>query len=416
MPIVAFGLNHRSAPLRVLEQVAVRGDGLAKVLRNLGDAAGIDGAVVVSTCNRTEIVLDAERFHESFDVVRHVLADHSGLAVGEFTPHLLTLYEVEAVEHLFSVVAGLESAVLGEHEILGQVRAAWEAARAEGVVSPPLDLLFRRAVEVGKRVRTETAIGRGTASVGQAAVELAEVRLGSLQGRKVGVVGAGSMGRTVFRALADRGAEIHLVNRSAARAAALVAELGGGEVHAVEALPALAAEVDLIVTASGAPGFLLQAADLFELVKDLLIVDVALPRDVEPAVGHLARVQLLDLDDVRGHAESALGERRAAAEQAREIVADATGNYVGERAARAAGPMIASLRQRLEEVRVAEVERYRNRLAGLTDNEFATVEGLTRGLLAKLLHEPMVVLRETAGTPRGARLAEGAAELFRLEG
>ena len=416
MPIVVFGLSHRSAPLSVLERVAVRGPELTKVLRRLCDSSIVDGAVVVSTCNRTDVVLDAERFHDSFEVVRQVVADHSGLAPQAFTPHLVTLYEAEAVEHLFSVAAGLESAVRGEHEILGQVRSAWEHSRAEGTVTPPLDLVFRRAVEVGKRVRTETTIGRGTASVGQAAVELAEARLGSLGGRRVAVLGAGSMGTTVARALSDRSpGELWVVNRSAERGRQL-AEACGGTAAPLADLAGLMGRLDLLVTCTGA-SLTVVGVEQFAAAETspVLVVDVGLPRDVDPAARHLAGVELADLDDVRRFAEIGLDQRRIAATEARSIVAEAVAEHAVERLARLAAPTVARLRGWAEEVRQGEVERYRSKLSGLTDAELAAVEALTRSVLAKLLHQPTMTLKDSAGSVRGGRLSEAAAELFGLD-
>ena len=173
MSFVAFGLSHRTAPLAVLEQVSVGPAERSKLLRQLCADDAVDGAVVLSTCNRIEVYLDAGRFHDAYRVARDSLADGAELHPDEIAPHLALSYDTDTVKHLFSVAAGLDSAVLGEHEILGQVRDAWEEARREGALTPGLDLLFRRAVEVGKQVRTDTAIGRGTASLGQAAVELA---------------------------------------------------------------------------------------------------------------------------------------------------------------------------------------------------------------------------------------------------
>ena len=416
MPIVVFGLSHRSAPLSVLEKAAVRGPELTKVLHRLCDSSIVDGAIVVSTCNRTDIVLDAERFHDSFEVVRQVVADHSGLAPQEFTPHLVTLYEADAVEHLFSVAAGLESAVLGEHEILGQVRSAWEHARDERTVTPPLDLVFRRAVEVGKRVRTETSIGRGTASVGQAAVELAQARLGSLAGRRVAVLGAGSMGTTVARALADRSpGELWVINRSAGRAEQLAATCGG-TAAALADLAGLIARIDLLVTCTGASLTVVGVEELAgAATSPLLVVDVGLPRDVDPAARQLAGVDLADLDDVREFAAIGLDQRRLAADQARSIVADAVADHAVERLARSAAPTVARLRGWADAVRQGELERYRSKLSGLTDGEFAVVEALTRSMLAKLLHQPTMTLKDSAGSVRGGRLSEATAELFGLD-
>jgi glutamyl-tRNA reductase len=416
---VAFGLSHRSAPLAVLERVSVARPELAKVLRQLCVDDAVEGAVVLSTCNRTEVYLDAGRFHGSYRAARDALADHAGFDPDEIAPYLAISYDTDAVKHLFSVAAGLESAVLGEHEILGQVRDAWTAAADERALTPALDLLFRRAVEVGKAVRTETAIGRGTASVGQAAVELAGQRLGGLAGRRAAVLGAGAIGATVAGALASRGvADLAVVNRGRGRAEAVAAALGARPVG-LDGLPAELLDADVFVTASAAPGVVVEL-ELVERIlaerggRPLVVVDADLPRNVDPSAGRLAGVTLLDLDDVKAFADAGLAERARAADGARLLVEEAVARHVTERTGRQADPTVAALRSWAEEVRRAEVDRYRSRLSGLTDRELGIVDALTRSLLGKLLHAPTVSLKEAAAGPQGTRLAEAAAELFRL--
>jgi glutamyl-tRNA reductase len=416
---VAFGISHRTAPLAVLERVSVGRPGLAKLLHQLCTDDAVEGAVVLSTCNRTEVYFDAGRFHDSYRAARDALADQAGLHPDEIAPYLAISYDTDAVKHLFSVAAGLESAVLGEHEILGQVRDAWEAARSEGALTPALDLLFRRAVEVGKQVRTETAIGRGTASVGQAAVELAGHRLGGLAGRRAAVLGAGAIGATVAGALAARGvADLAVVNRGASRAEAVASALGARPVG-LDGLTRELLDADVLVTASSAPGVVLDL-ELVERIlaerggRPLVVVDAGLPRNVDPEAAALAGITLLDLDDVKRFTDVGLAERARAADAARQLVEEAVARHLGERVARQADPTVASLRTWAEDVRRVEFERYRGRLSGLTDRELEVVEALTQSLLGKLLHSPTVSLKEAASTPRGARLAEAAAELFRL--
>jgi glutamyl-tRNA reductase len=417
--IVAFGLSHRTAPLPILERLSVGRERLAKLVHQLCADDAVTGAVVLSTCNRTEVYLDAERFHDSYRAARDALADQAELDPDEVAPHLGISYDVEAVDHLFSVAAGLDSAVLGEHEILGQVRDAWERARQEGTVTPALDLLFRRAVEVGKRVRTDTAIGRGTASIGHAAVELAEQRLGGLAGRRVAVLGAGDIGTTVAGALAARGvADLAVVNRSEERAVALAGVVGARPI-ALSGLVEELLDADVLVTAVGASGVVLELEVVEQVLaartgRPLVVVDAGLPRNVAPEAASLAGVTLLDLDDLKRFAEVGRNERHRAAEAARELVEEAVARFQSERAARRADPVVASLRSWAEELRRAEVDRYRGRLAGLTDRELEVVEGLTRSLLAKVLHGPTASLKEAADTAQGPRLAEAAAELFRL--
>jgi glutamyl-tRNA reductase len=418
--IVAFGLSHRTAPLATLERVSVASERLPKLLHQLCSDDAVAGAVVLSTCNRTEVYLDAERFHDSYRAARDALAHGAGLAPEDIAPHLAISYDNDVVEHLFTVAAGLDSAVLGEHEILGQVREAWGRAREEGTLTPALDLLFRHAVEVGKRVRTETSIGRGTASVGQAAVELADQCLGGLSGRRAAVLGAGQIGSTVAGALAAHGVgDLAVVNRSTARAYA-VAEPLGARSAGLDRLVAELLDADLLVTAVGSSSVVVDL-ELVELVlarrqeRPLLVVDAGLPRNVAPDAASVPGVRLLDLDDVKRHAEAGLDQRRRSAEAAYELVEVALVRHLGVRAARTAGPMVAELRNWAESVRRQELERYRGRLSRLSERDLEVVEHLTRSLLGKLLHEPTVALKQAADTPRGARLADAVAELFRLE-
>lgn len=416
MSIVAFGLNHHSTPLELLERAVVPVADAPKLARAVVGDGPVAGAVVLSTCNRIEIYLDAERFHDSFAVVRDALVAASGVDPADLGRCLQAQWESEAVEHLFSVASGLDSAVLGEHEILGQVRGAWQAARVEGTLTPALDRLFQRAVELGKRVRTETAVGRGTVSVGHAAVELAAARLDGLAGRRALVVGAGAMAQVTAAALVRAGAQLVVANRTLERARALVASLEPGAVEAV-GLDALAAELgraDAVLVATAVAEPVVTVAHLSGSERAVLVVDLGLPRNVDPAARGLARVDLADLEDIRTFSEAGLAGRRQAAEEARELVIEAVSRFAGERLARGADPVVAGLRTWAEELRQAELARYRGRLAGLDEDQRAVVEDLTRTLLAKLLHEPTVALKDAAGTPRGTRLAGAAAELFPL--
>ena len=226
--MIVVGLNHRTVPLDVLERMTVTGDRLPKALHDLVSRDDISEAVILSTCNRTEVYVVAERFHQAVGDVRHVLSSLAELAPEHFADHLYTFHDAGAVAHLFSVVSGLDSAVLGESEILGQVRGAWERAAGEGAARGGMNMLFRHAVGVGKRVRTETGIGRHTASVSHAAVELAEARLGTLSGARVLVLGAGDMGEGMARSLVRSGVgELLVANRTRAKADDLAAAIGG---------------------------------------------------------------------------------------------------------------------------------------------------------------------------------------------
>ena len=422
MPVVAIGLNHRSAPLDLLERVAVPADRVPKLLADLCDGELVSGAVVVATCHRLECYLDAERFHDTLHHVRDMLAVHTDTGPALLADHLVAYFDAEAVDHLFTVSAGLDSAVLGEHEILGQVRVSWERSQAESLATPALNLLFRRAVEVGKRVRTETSLARGTASISHAAVELAVEAVGDLADRRVLVLGAGEMGSGI--ATAAVGAEarsVVVVNRSAERAERLCAELGRRAVPAPwDALGDELVAADVVICSTGATEPVLGRSHLEELLprregRPLMLVDVAMPRDVDPSVRSVDGVVVADLDDLRARAERGLDERRSAVAAAEAIVTAATTRYADERAARQADPVVVALRSAVEELRRSELGRYEGRFAHLSTADREAVDALTRTLLAKLLHGPTVALRDAAGGSRGVRLADAVTELFGLE-
>jgi len=393
---------------------------LPKAFHELSDLEFLDEVVVLSTCMRTEIYAVANRFHGAVGDVRNFLSGWSGYPPEAFSDHLYSYYDEGAVAHLFRVAAGTDSAVLGEGEILSQVRHAWEAARAEQAAGPTLEMLFRRAVEAGKRVRADTAIARGTTSLSQAAVELAGARLGTLAGRSTLVVGAGEMGEAVTRALAGipgRGSLL-IANRSHQKAADLAVAFGG-EAIPWAALPSALARVDVLLASTGAPSVLVGAADLARVIearsgRPLLVVDIAVPRDVDPAVGDLDGVTLLDMDDLKAFADAAMAERRKELPRVDEILCEEVARYFEVAAQRAVAPLVTSLRSRAEAIRVAELARLSGRLGPLDEGQARAVDALTRGLVAKLLHDPTVNVKSAAGSPRGEQLAHALQQLFDL--
>jgi len=419
MSVVVIGVNHRTSPLSVLERVTITGDQVVKALHDVCSRSNVSEAVVLSTCNRTEIYAVAERFHGAFGDIRDVLCSIGGLSPEELHPHLYSQHDDAAITHLFEVAAGLDSAVLGESEILGQVRNAWELARTEGGAKTSLNLLFRHAIEVGKRARTETSIGRGTASVSHAAVEMAQDRLGTLDGLRVLVVGAGEMAEGTAVALRGAGVgEIAVTNRTTDRAVSLAARVAG-RVHPFADLALAIAEADLVVSCTGAGSVVIDTDTVEHGLahrggRPLLVVDIAVPRDVDDAVGHLAGVTLLNLDDLRNWAERGLQLRAGEADRVRAIVGEEVERHMLDSVARQAAPLVAALRAKAESIRTAELDRFQGRLSDLSPAQREVVEALTMGIVNKLLHEPSVRLRDDAGSPRGERYASAVRELFDL--
>ncbi len=418
MSIVVIGVNHRTGPLALLERVNLRDDAVPKAIAGLVARPNIREVVVLSTCNRTEVYAVAERFHGAYGDIRDFFCDLGGLDPAELAPHLYSQHDEAAVTHLFEVACGLDSAVLGESEILGQVGDAWELARAEGGARSTLNLLFRHALETGKRARSETAIGRGTASVSHAAVEMAVERLGSIAGRRVLVVGAGDMGEGIAVALRGAGVtDITVTSRTAERAGALAQRVGGCVAPFAE-LPARLAQADLLLTCTGSGETVIDrdmlAAGRAGSGVPMLIVDIAVPRDVAGEVADLDGVTLLNLDDLRTWAARGEAARLAEADDVRAIVADEVERHAFESIARQAAPLVAQLHDRADGLRRAELARYESRLRHLAPTERAAVDALTRGLVAKLLHHVSVRLKDDAGTPQGERNAAAVRDLFDL--
>ena len=418
MSIVVIGVNHRTAPIELLERVSLSGADLRKAVTGLVSRANIREAAVLSTCNRTEVVCVAERFHGAYADIRDFFCELGGLQPDELHQHLYSQHDDAAVSHLFEVAAGLDSAVLGESEILGQVRGAWEMAQAEGGAKATLNLLFRHAIETGKRARTETSIGKHTASVSHAAVDMARERLGSIAGRRVLVVGAGDMGEGIAVALVGAGAtDITVINRTEVRAAQL-AERVGGRVAPFSQLGAALHEADVLLTCTGA-GTVIIDRDLVVGAREgvttpLLVVDIAVPRDVASDVEQADNVTLLNLDHLRDWAARGIALRAAEADRVRGIVSEEVERFGLETTARQAAPLVAQLHEKADTVRVAELERFSNRLASLDPAQRVAVEAVTKGIVAKLLHQMSVKLKDDAGSPQGERNAAAVRDLFDL--
>jgi glutamyl-tRNA reductase len=421
MPVVVVGLNRRTVPLDMLERMTVSDAGLPKALRDLTDCAHVSEAVLLSTCMRTEVYAVVEPFHRGVSDIRGFLARLGSSPPEDFADDLYSYFDEGAAAHLFEVAAGIDSPVLGEGEILGQVRHAWERAWEEAAAGPTLSHLFRHAVEVGKRARSETAIARGITSLSQAAVALVRERLGgSLDGYDVLMVGAGEVGEGIAAALAAsvRARRVVVANRTRDRAVELAGRVSGEPVE-LGALSEALADADVVLTSTASPSILLEASDVAPVLarrrgRPLLVMDVAVPRDVDPGVGRLPGVTLLDMDDLRSFAESGLAGRRGEVAGVRALIAEELERYLDITAARGVAPLVAALRARAEDVRTNELDRYRSRLDGLDPRQRDAVEALTKGILGKLLHEPTVKLKEAARTPRAAQLGGALRSLFEL--
>jgi glutamyl-tRNA reductase len=416
MSILVIGMNHRTGPVSVLERVALAADEIPKAVGRLASRDNVREVVLISTCNRTEVYAVTERFHGAYADIRDFLCEVGDISPDELHPHLYSHHDDAAVQHLFEVAAGLDSAVVGESEILGQVRQAWEIAQVEGGARATMNLLFRHALVVGKRARTETGIARGTASVSHAAVEMASEHLDGLDRRQVAVVGAGAMGEGIALALQRAGGQVFVVNRTRERGDALAQRVAGTALGLDQLYEVLvASDVVITSTGSGRPLVTAELARVATAARDdrpLLLVDIAVPRDVAPEVREVPGVVVLDIDDLGDWAERGVALRHAEVEHVAAIVSEEVDRFAIASTSLQAAPLVGALREHAEEVRLEELRRYARQLARLDDEQRELVEMVTRGLIAKLLHAPSVRLREQAGTPRGERNAAAVADLF----
>ncbi len=419
MSLIVVGLNHHTVPVELLERVSVPSGKLSKALHDLSSREHLAEVVVLSTCNRTEVYARCTLFHPAVQDVREFLAEHSGTDPTEFDDHLYTYYDDSAVAHLFGVAAGVDSMIVGEGEILGQVRDAWSLAEAEHATGPLLSRVFRHAVEVGKRARTETEIGRHAVSISSAAVAMAQQRVSSLRRSSVLVLGAGEVGEGMAVALGAAGvADLVVANRTRTRAARLARRVGGRAIALDEIADALV-RADVLLTCTGAGSVILQRDDIEAVVearegRPLLIIDVAVPRDVDPGAAQIHGVNLLDIDDLRRHADESREQRQHEVAQVRLIIAEELERQRVEHSAREVAPLISALRERAETVRTGELDRFRAKLDGLDPAARQVVEALTEGIVNKLLHEPTVQVKQAAGTARGELYADALTALFDL--
>ncbi len=417
MSVIVVGASHRTADLEALERLAVPVDDVPKALVQLVELPHVAEAVVLSTCNRVEVYASVARFHPGLDEVRTWLAQRAGLDREWLDGVTFTHFDQPAVEHLFRVASGADSMVIGEQQIAIQLKQAMETAREEGTARTVLQRAFRQAVRVGRRVRRETDITSGASSMVDIGLRAAETSLGgSLEGRDVLVVGAGKVGSLAGTRLADAGAGRRLVwNRDTDKAARLSTRIDG---QVSPALEAAIADVDVVVCTTGAGGYVIDRDLVAHAVagrtdRPLVLLDLAMPRNVDPAAGDIDGVEVVDLADIRAVSDRTVtGEVLADAERIVRAEADDFSSWVR---AREVDPVIAALRGRAEAVRAGELDRLGPRLSTLDERQRSAVEALTRGIVNTLLHDPTIRLKQLADN-RAAEHAVGALrDLFDLD-
>jgi glutamyl-tRNA reductase len=420
VPLLHLGVTFRRAPLDLLERLAIADDELPKAYLRLTDDPDVHEAVLLSTCNRVEVYAEVDSYHAGSLALRRFLSANADVARAELSEALDTRYEEQAVEHLFLVAAGLDSMVVGEAQILGQVRAAHRRADEEGAAGQAMSALFRAAVRTGRRARSEAGLGAPPAAFIAAGLDEASARLGEpLAGLPAAVVGAGRMAALAVDALRERGAgPIHVVNRTLAHAREVAARVDG-VASGLDALPDVLRGVRLAILCARTPVPLVSRGSVpppSGTGGTLFLLDLAVPRNADPNVRDVGGVEVADMDDLRGRLGAGpAGAPIADVERARGIVAEEAMRFEERRAVARLAPLIRALREAGDRAVAAELRRAAPRLARLDPEERAAVGAIARGVAAKLLHAPTVRVKELAGPGRGDAAARALAELFDLE-
>jgi glutamyl-tRNA reductase len=416
MKFLVTGLNHKTAPVELREQLAIPADRLEEATLSLLAHPGVTEAMIVSTCNRVELLA---AYTETLPDMAAFFDTHFAVSPAEVRPHLYQHRDTEAVRHLFRVAASLDSMVVGEPQILGQVKESYTVARTLGAVRSQLDRLLQSAFSVAKKVRTETQIGSSSVSIASVAVDLSRKIFGSLEGKRVLLVGAGKMSELAARHLLQQGASSILVaNRTEDRAARLARTFGGQTLPFSE-LHARAAEADIVITSTGSPSFLFRREHGQQLLhrrrgRPMFFVDIAVPRDVDPEMNRVDGVFLYDIDDLQSVAVSNMADRSREASSAERIIAEEVERFNRRVSALDVVPSIVGLQQSVEAMRQGELRRAQARLQGLTPEQLQAVEQLTRGIANKFLHLPLQALRHAAQEGDSSRL-DVLRETFHLD-
>ena len=417
MKLQLIGVNHNSAPVEVRERLAIPEWRLAEACRQLVEHPGVEEGMILATCNRVELI--AHLKNRSGDL-RAFLRDYFQVDLDQFERHLYEYHEQDAIRHVFRVAASLDSMVLGEPQILGQVKEAYATARAVGAVRAQLDQLLTRAFAVAKRVRTETAVGSSAVSVASVAVELAKKIFGNLKGKQVYLVGAGKMSELAARHLLAHGcASIFVANRTYDRAAYLAEKFDGQAIH-FEELYETCDRGDIVITSTGAPHaiFRREHGELFlsrRKNRPMFFIDIAVPRDVDPEMNKLDGIFVYDIDDLQQAVSAHVADRKKEADRAEAIINSEVERFQARIQTLDVVPTIVSLQDHLETIRQAEIDRVRGRLGPLTPDQEMAVDTLTRGIVNKIMHTPIRTLKTAAREPEAITLIDQVRRLFNLQ-
>jgi len=420
MKLLVTGVSHKTAPVEVRECLAFREDSLPAALADLKSREGVSEAVILSTCNRVEITLTTGDSEDPQAIVDAFLADCKGIRPETIAPHVYRHEGREAIHHLFRVAASLDSMVVGEPQILGQLKAAYAAAKDAGAVCGWLEGLLTRSFSVAKRVRSETGIGQMAVSVSYAAVELARKIFGSLANRTIMIVGAGKMSELAARHLRRSGAShVFVTNRTHERAIEM-AQLFQGTPVEYTRFVAMLPEVDIVIASSGAPHYILRKEDMQRVIaarrqRPMFLIDIAVPRNIEPAVNQVDNVFLYDIDDLQEVVNANLRERMKEADHAESMVAEEVERMMARLKVAEVTPTIVGLQEQLEMIRAGEMDKVRRKFGPFTPEQEQAMEMLTRGIVNKIAHGPISELRNHASSPDGAHVVAFIRKAFHLQ-
>lgn len=413
------GVNHKSAPVEVRERLAFDENSLEGALLELKRRPGFCEGMILSTCNRVEIALTCEDAPASGVAVDEFLADTHNVERDFLTPYLYRYEDSEAILHLFRVAASLDSMVVGEPQILGQLKTAYALAKQHGAVSGFMDTLLSRAFNVAKRVRSETDIGTSAVSVSYAAVELAREIFGTLKDKKVMIVGAGKMSELAARHLRRSGAtQIYVTNRTTERAAEM-AQIFDAKIVEYTQFTSFLREVDIVIASSGAPHFIIVREDMKKVIdarrnRPMFLIDISVPRNIEPSVNELDNVFLYDIDDLEKVVATNVEGRKESAEGAEAIIREEVERMMARLKEREVVPTIVNLQEQLENLRSAELARMRSKFGTLTPEQEQALDALTKSIINKVAHGPISELRRQASLPDGQFSIATIRKVFRL--
>jgi glutamyl-tRNA reductase len=420
MKLLITGVSHKTAPVEVRECLAFRQESLAAALGDLQSREGVLESVILSTCNRVEIMVTTDDSVDPSAIVDSFLSDHKCIAVSTIGPHLYRLEGRAAIHHLFRVAASLDSMVIGEPQILGQLKTAYAEAKDAGALHGWLDGLLTRAFGVAKRVRSETGIGQMAVSISYAAVELARKIFGSLTNKTVMIAGAGKMSELAARHLRRSGAShVFVTNRTHERAVEMAKNFQGTPVEYTRFVGMLP-EVDILITSSGAPHYILHKEEMQRVIsarrnRPMFLIDIAVPRNIEPSINDLDNVFLYDIDDLQEVVNANLRERMKEADQAEALVTEEVDRMLARLKVAEVTPLIVGIQDQLEQIRTGEIDKVRRKFGPFTAEQEQAIEALTRGIINKVAHGPISELRNHAGKPEGHHVVAAIRKAFHLQ-